>query len=67
MQEHLAAWCITCLGIDSIGQFVLNKYHQILFYFFKQCCAISGLLKQVKENHPQSKRNMAKCSCSVLP
>lgn len=37
------------------------------FIFFKQCCAISGLSKQVEENHPQSKRNMAKCSCSVLP
>lgn len=34
MQERLAAWCITCVGIDLVGQFVLNKYNQILFYFF---------------------------------
>lgn len=66
MQECLAAWCITCLGVDSVGQFVLNKNHQF-YFFFKQCRAISGLLKQVEENRPQSKRNMVKCSCSVLP
>lgn len=32
------AWCITCLGIDSIGQFVLNKYHQIFFFFLTVLC-----------------------------
>lgn len=32
------AWCMTCLGIDSIGQFVLNKYHQIFFFFLTVLC-----------------------------